>query len=188
MWSPSYLYYVVCPRTSKFMDYLPGRLREDFAKDGMRPGPDGELPRRTPLVEVKVLACRAIAPAGRSLERTEETTASVTLTDPQSGLVVGTAICIGLTSSPVLRDRSHTRMPAPAPRTSLRWSTRGVAPAKISSSCAGRRVPGGLLDRRERLGQMVDLLLRFPKVDDQLSRRRQAQPPARRRQFAAEGP
>jgi len=139
MWSPSYLYYVVCPRTSTFMDYFPAMLRENLAREGRRLGPDRETPRRAPMIEVKVLACRPITSVSDLLGPTEQTIASVTLTDPESGLVVHTGICIGLTSSSVVQDRSRTNMPAPTPRTPLRRPARGVAPAKVSSSHAGKR-------------------------------------------------
>ena len=139
MWLPSCLYYVVCPRTSKFMDYVPAMLREDLAREGTWLVTDGEMPLRTPLIEVTVLACRSIASVGGVLGPTEETIASVTLKDPQSGLVVGTAICIGLTSSSVMQDNSGTNLPAPTPRTRSRRPARGMARAKVSVSHAGKR-------------------------------------------------
>ena len=127
------------------MDYVLAKLREELVREGLRLGKDGE----SPLIEVKVLACWPIAFVSTSLGPTEETIASVTLKDPESGLVVGTAICIGRTSSSVVQDRSRTNMPAPTPRTPLRRPAKGVAPAKVSigfrlrpSVLARQSVPG----------------------------------------------
>ena len=139
MWLQNDLYYVVCPRTARFMDYFPAMLREDLAREILRLGPDGQTPRKAPLIEVKILGCRSIGSVSDLLGPAAETIASVTLKDPASGLVVGTAICIGLTASSVVEDRSRTNMLAPAPRTPLRRPARGVARAAVSSSPAGKR-------------------------------------------------
>jgi hypothetical protein len=134
VWSPSYLYYVVCPRSQDFVDYFPARLREEFVKEGLRLGKDGE----SPLIELEILARRPIASVSTSLGTTEETIGSVTLRDPENGLVVGTAICIGLTSSSAVKDRTSTTTLAQTRRTPWRRPARGMVPARSSWSHAGK--------------------------------------------------
>jgi hypothetical protein len=138
MWSPSYLYYVVGPRTAEFMDYFPAQLREDLAREDMRLGPHVGTPRELPLFEVKVLSHRPIASVNTSARPVEETTASVTFTNPHSGLVIGTAICIGLTSLPAVQDCSALSIPAPILRASTRKPADGLARATLSSRCVGK--------------------------------------------------
>lgn len=127
MWSPSFLYYVVCPRATKFLDYFPAMLRRILATEtfgaGLR-GPQAE----TPTVEVTVLTCRSASAGGMSLATTEETVASVTLTDPSSGRVVANGICIGTSSAVLERPRPRLRLHAAAPPRRLR------GPALMASS------------------------------------------------------
>lgn len=139
MWLPSYLYYVVCPRTVNFMDYLPTMLREEFARENLRLSLAGKSPQETPLIEVNILTRRPMASASVSLGPMEETIASATLKDPQSGLAVGTAICIGLSSLSAVQSRSHKKISISTPRTPWRKSTKNVVCAKVSSVSSGKR-------------------------------------------------
>lgn len=139
MWLPSYVYYVICPRALKLVDYFSARLRDEFAKELALRGPDAEASRNSPQIEMKVLSSRTIAAASDSQEPKEETIASVTLTDPRSGLVVGTAICIGLASSSGVPDRTRTHPHAPSPRPRPRKLAGGLVPAQLLSSRAGKR-------------------------------------------------
>lgn len=139
MWPPSDLFYVVCPRNSKFMDYFPAMLCGDLAKERLRIDPEGKTTQSPPRIEVTGLTCRPIASANSSRGATEETIASVTLKDPESGLVIGTAICIGLTSSSVAAGPSRGKAPAPTPRRPWQRPAASVASAKVSAGYAGKR-------------------------------------------------
>ena len=139
MWLPSYLSYVVCPRSANFMDYLPTMLREELAREGVRLSLDGKMPRKMPLIEVNILTRRPIASTSVSLGPMEETIASVTLKDPQSGLAIGTTICIGLSSLSVAQSRSRKKMSASTPRAPWRKSAQSVVCAKAPSVLTGKR-------------------------------------------------
>jgi hypothetical protein len=139
MWSPSYLFYVVCPRNAKFLDYFPAMLCGDLARERLRIDPEGKTPENPPMIEVTGLTCRPIASAGALLGATEETIASVTLRDPESGLVVGTAICIGIPSASSVPDRSGRRVPASTPRRPWQRPASGVPSVEISASYIGER-------------------------------------------------
>jgi len=139
MWLPSYMYYLVCPRASKFADCIPAMLHEDLEREGMRLDPDGTMPRKTPLIEIKVLTCRRIASVSKSLGATQETIASITLKDPDSGLAVGTAICIGLTSPSLVRGRSRMNRPVPVARPLFRGPSNGLATTNAAPNHASKQ-------------------------------------------------
>jgi hypothetical protein len=134
MWSRSYLQFVTCPRTSRFLDYVPCDLRKEFVARDLLLGGKGQADP----INWRVLACRPIASLGKSLGPTEQTVASVTLRDRNSGQVVATTICIGLTSSSVMQDGARTSTPVPTPRRPSQRPGTGVAHAKVPWRHAGK--------------------------------------------------
>jgi len=139
MWLPTDLFYVVCPPNSKFVDYFPAMLCGDLAKERLRIDPEGLTPENPPLIEVTVLARRRIASAGASLGATEETIARVTLRDPESGLIVGTATCIGIASAPSSARRSCRRTPVSTLRRPWQRPASGAPSGKGSASYIGEK-------------------------------------------------
>ena len=135
MWSRSYLQFVTCPRTSRFLDYVPCDLRDEFVARDLLLGGNGQADP----IDWRVLACRPIASLSKSLGPTEKTVASVTLRDPKSGQVVATTICIGLTSSSVVPSAVRKSTPVPTPRRPFRRPGLGVPPAKVPWRHAGKR-------------------------------------------------
>lgn len=137
MWLRKYLYYVVCPRSSKFADCFPAMLQHELAIENRRLRRHGKPPIKAPLVEIKMIASRLIGAISASLGPTEETTASVTLTDPESGIVVGTAICIGLASA--MPQCTCAAAPERTPSIHLRRRAWHPAAAGVSANRAGRQ-------------------------------------------------
>ena len=77
-----------------FMDYFPGKLRDQLSGKGLPMGHAG----KTLLIDVNILAYQPVSSSiHKALGPTEEVVARVTLKDKASGQVVGTAICIGRT-------------------------------------------------------------------------------------------
>lgn len=81
------------PTPRLFMEYFPGKLREQILSKGL----PMDKPGKTLVINVTVLAYQPVASYEKALGPTEEVVARVTLTDKDSGSVVGQAVCIGRT-------------------------------------------------------------------------------------------
>lgn len=81
------------PTPQLFMAYFPGKLREQILSKGL----PTDRPGKTLLINVVVMAYQPALSYEKAIGPTEEVVARVTLTDRDSGAIVGQAICIGRT-------------------------------------------------------------------------------------------